>query len=109
MNSFWPDILLAPKVLPPPLPFCPPPNDEDFWVFEPNSGFVEAVLGLLLKKFEPEVVGGLLLASKGPLPSGLGVFVGFWANKLLEPSLVVGAPKEKVGTDFRGSDIVVYF
>jgi hypothetical protein len=109
MNSFWPDIPLAPKVLPPPLPCCPPPNDEGFWVFEPNSGFIEAVLGLLLKKFEPEVVGGLLLASKGPLPSGLGVFVEFWANKLLEPSLVVGAPKEKVGTDFGGSDIVVCF
>lgn len=77
MNSVGPDLPLAPKVPPPPLACCPPPNGEGFWVFEPSSEFVEAVLELLPKKFEPEVAGGLLLAPKRPLPGCLGVFEEF--------------------------------
>lgn len=61
------------------------------------------------KKSEPERAGMLLLTPKGPLPGGLGVVVEFSPNRVLEPPLVAAVPKEKVGKDFGGSDIVVVF
>ena len=35
------------------------------------------------------------------------VFEDVWPNRLLGPPLVAGVPKEIVGTDFEGSDMVI--
>ena len=61
---------------------------------------------LLPKGLGLDVDGGLLLEPKSTLPAGLEVFEEFCLNVLLELPLVAGEPKEKVGTDLEGSDMV---
>lgn len=107
INPFGPDSPTPPKMLLLPLACWPAPNDEGFWVFAPNNGFVGAVPVLLPERFEVEAEGVLLLVPNRLLPGGLEVFEGFWPNRLLDPPLVAVAAKEKVGKDFEGSDMVI--